>query len=148
VLERLHDLHADACISASMGHVGTFCTTTLALLRIAHRGHFCTNELQACLYTHTQRATSMQWVMRGGCCAFAGCPTRLVWFLFCPIDLNHPCCHIHVDGCARRKVTCVLPPFPRDPHVRGTGGWVPSRENDSSRSEQVKQCMDLEHFIH
>jgi hypothetical protein len=28
------------------------------------------------------------------------------------------------------------------------GGWVPSRESDSSRSEQVKQCMDLAHFIH
>jgi hypothetical protein len=28
------------------------------------------------------------------------------------------------------------------------GGWVPSRESDSSKSEQVKQCMDLEHFIH
>jgi hypothetical protein len=29
-------------------------------------------------------------------------------------------------------------------------GWVSSasRESDSSKSEQVKQCMDLEHFIH
>jgi hypothetical protein len=28
------------------------------------------------------------------------------------------------------------------------GGWVRSRESDSSRSEQVKQCMDLQHCPH
>jgi hypothetical protein len=28
------------------------------------------------------------------------------------------------------------------------GGWDPSAESDGSKSEQVKQCMDLAHFIH
>jgi hypothetical protein len=29
-----------------------------------------------------------------------------------------------------------------------TCGWVPSGESDSSKSEQVKECMDLEHCLH
>jgi hypothetical protein len=28
------------------------------------------------------------------------------------------------------------------------GGWDPSGESDNSKSEQVKQCMDLEHCLH
>jgi hypothetical protein len=33
-------------------------------------------------------------------------------------------------------------------HHTEAGGWDPSRESDSSKSEQIKQCMDLEHYIH
>jgi hypothetical protein len=28
------------------------------------------------------------------------------------------------------------------------GGWDPSGESDNSKSEQVKQCMGLEHYLH
>jgi hypothetical protein len=28
------------------------------------------------------------------------------------------------------------------------GGWDPSEQNEENKSEQVRQCMDLEHCLH
>jgi hypothetical protein len=62
----------------------------------------------------------------------------------------------------RSESMCVLGDYSPAPHQRAptakrppsmlqchqsTGGWVPSRESDSSKSEQVRQCMDLKHFL-
>jgi hypothetical protein len=30
----------------------------------------------------------------------------------------------------------------------GTGGWDPSAQSEGSKSEQARQCMDLQHCLH
>jgi hypothetical protein len=62
-----------------------------------------------------------------------------------------PSVFVSCASCTTPFSSSLLPLTPRNfrcTPATSAGGWVPSRENDSSKSEQAKQCMDLEHFIH
>jgi hypothetical protein len=48
-------------------------------------------------------------------------------------------------------MTAVVMTESRDgavPACQGSGGWDPIAQSEGSKSEQVKQCMNLQHCLH